>query len=204
MRLYLDPALKSVLFACAEELDDLGADWAIGGATAMQAHGYARATRDVDLFVGDDARLELLARLRARAIPVKAIFSPHHYRIAPAARKDPEASVDLLFPALGVESLGLMAARRTPVEGTKMPVVPLHHLVALKLTTDPGIDPSRYLKDQADLVALRDRGLVDALRVGQILEDVNDPEARTRLTELVAGHGRGPRVRRAKGPRSRT
>lgn len=193
MRLHLDPAVRRALRACAEELDALGADWAVAGATAMQAHGYTRATRDVDLFIGDDARAELLGRLRARAVPVKAIFSPHHYRIDPPGRKDPEASVDLLFPSLGIESLGLLAARPGMIDGTKMPIVPLHHIVALKLSTDPNVDPSRYLRDQADLVALRDRGLVDPLRVGQILEDVSDGEARARLIDLVAS-ARAPRA----------
>jgi hypothetical protein len=186
MRLHLDPAVRKALRACAEELDALGADWAVAGATAMQAHGYTRATRDVDLFIGDDARAELLARLRSRSVPVKAIFSPHHYRIDPAGRKDPEASVDLLFPSLGVESLGLLAAKRGLIDGATMPIVPLPHLVALKLTTDPTIDPSRYLRDRADLVALRDRGLVDATRVREILEDVSDRDARARLIELFA------------------
>jgi hypothetical protein len=73
MRLHLDPAVKKALRACADELDALDADWAVAGATAMQVHGYTRATRDVDLFIGDDVRPELLARLRARAIPVKPI-----------------------------------------------------------------------------------------------------------------------------------
>lgn len=187
MRLSLDPALKKALHVCAEELDTLEADWAIAGATAMQAHGYTRATRDIDVFIGDDVRGELLARLKARGVPVKAIFKPHHYRIDPVARKDPEASIDLLFPALGVESLGLLAATRTQVAGKPMPVMPIHYLVALKLTTDPKIDASRFVRDLADLVALRDRGLVDAGRVRQILEDVKDSDALGRLTHLAAG-----------------
>jgi hypothetical protein len=32
-----------LLQICAEELDDLDADWAVGGATAMAVHGYERA-----------------------------------------------------------------------------------------------------------------------------------------------------------------
>jgi hypothetical protein len=187
MRIHLDSALKKALHACAEELDALEADWAIAGATAMHAHGYTRATRDIDLFIGDDARADLLARLRARGVPVKPIFKPHHYRIDPLGRKDPEASIDLLFPALGVESLGLLAATRRRLGGRDMPVFPIHHLVALKLTTDPNIDASRYLRDVADLVALRDRGLVDAGRVRQILEDVKDEDALGRLSSLAAG-----------------
>lgn len=185
VRLRLEPAVKKALRACAAQLDDLGADWAIAGATAMHAHGYSRATRDVDLFIGDDVRPELLSRLRASGIPVTTVFSPMHYRIDPRGRIDPEASIDLLFPALGVESLGLMAARRAQVEGVEMPIVPLEHLIALKLTTDPELDPSRYVRDQADLIALRDRGLLDVGRVAQILEDVADPDARARLRQLV-------------------
>lgn len=187
LKLYHEPALKKALRVCAEELDKLDADWAIAGATAMQAHGYTRATRDIDIFIGDDVRTELMARLRARGVPVTAIFKPHHYRINPVARKDPEASIDLLFPSLGVESLGLLAATRMLVDGAEMPVLPIHHIVALKLTTDPSIDASRYIRDLADLVALRDRGLVDPARVQQILEDVRDVEARARLSDLAAG-----------------
>jgi hypothetical protein len=193
-RLQLDPAVHKALGVCAEELDALEADWAVAGATAMQVHGYARATRDVDLFIGDDVRVELLARLRARKLSPVAIFSPHHYRVAPVGRKDPEASIDLLFPALGVESLGLLAAKRHGVDGAELPIVPLRHLVALKLTTDPAIDPSRYLRDQADLVALRDRGLVDSLRVAEVLADVGDRDALARLEELVASKPRAPTV----------
>lgn len=201
----MDPAVKKALRVCAEELDALDADWAIAGATAMQVHGYARATRDVDLFIGDDARLELLARLRERKLRPTAIFSPHHYRVAPAGRRDPEASIDLLFPALGVESLGLLAAKRHTVEGAQLPVLPIQHIVALKLTTDPAIDPSRYLRDQADLVAMRDRGLVDPGRVAEVLEDIGDGEARDRLTELVATSKRRATAapKRSSGPARR-
>jgi hypothetical protein len=201
----MDPAVKKALRVCAEELDALDADWAVAGATAMQVHGYARATRDVDLFIGDDARVELLARLRDRKLPATAIFSPHHYRVAPAGRRDPEAAIDLLFPALGVESLGLLAAKRHTVEGAELPILPIQHIVALKLTTDPAIDPSRYLRDQADLVAMRDRGLVDPGRVAEVLEDIGDREARDRLTKLVASKPRATAApRRSSSPARRT
>jgi hypothetical protein len=184
--LRLDGAVRKALHVCAEELDSLDADWAIAGATAMQAHGYVRATRDVDLFIGDDARVEFLGRLRSRKLTPTPVFSPHHYRISPPRRRDPEASIDLLFPALGVESLGLIAAKRLRV-GEEMPVFPLARVVALKLTTDPTLDPSRFLRDQADLVALRDRGLVDPARVAEVLEDVGDRQALERLGDLMRG-----------------
>jgi len=187
MRLPIDPSLRRALKTCAVELDALDADWAVAGATAMQAGGYSRATRDIDLFIGDDARADLIARLRARGLPVQGIFPPHHYRVAGRSRRDPEASIDLLFPALGVESLGLLAATRMPIEGMSMPVVPIHHLVALKLATDPHIDPSRYTRDVADLLALHERGLVDPIRVRQVLEDAREVEGCARLSALMGG-----------------
>jgi hypothetical protein len=148
-----------------------------------------------------------LSRLRGRGLEVQPIFPPHHYRVASGSRRDPEASIDLLFPALGIESLGLLAAARMPIEGVNMPVVPMHHLVALKLTTDPDIDPSRYIKDLADVLALHERGLVDAERVRRVLEDVSDTAGCARLSALMsgtltspagAGGGGAPTTRRAK------
>lgn len=180
--------LRRALSVLAEALDDLDADWAIGGATALGVHGYERATRDVDVFVGDDVRDELLERLRARRQPVEEVFPPIHYALAPRSR-DPDVRIDLLFPALGVESLGLMAARRTPLAGREMPVMPLAHIVAAKLAVDPAEDRDRYLKDQQDLIALWARGLIDVAAVEQVLDDVADREAARRLRELVSGSG---------------
>jgi hypothetical protein len=55
-----DRALLRLLDVCAQQLDALEADWAIAGATALAVHGYERATKDIDLFMGDDAREALL------------------------------------------------------------------------------------------------------------------------------------------------
>jgi hypothetical protein len=180
--------LRRPLVVLAEELDRLDADWAIGGATALGIHGYERATRDVDVFAGDDVREDLLDRLRDRGQPLEEVFPPVHYAFAPRAR-DPDVRIDLLFPALGVESLGLMAARRARIAGRDMPVVPLAHLVAAKLTVDPEEDRDRHLKDQQDLRALWVRGLIDVRAVQRLLEDVGDREAMRRLHELAGSPG---------------
>lgn len=181
----IDRALVPVVAACAEELDDLDADWAVAGATAMAVHGYERATKDVDLFVGDDVREALLARLRRRRLVVEAVFPPSHYAIHPRRSVDPERRVDLLFPALGVESLGLMAARPASIMGRQMPVLPLAHLVAAKLLVDPVYERARADKDASDLGELRIRGLIDSGRVAAILEDLGDADALERLQRLM-------------------
>lgn len=173
-----------IVVACARELDRLGADWAIGGAVAMAAQGYVRATGDVDLFVGDDVRAELLAALRKRSIPVIETMEPVHYTIIPDRTK-PDSRVDLLFPALGIETLAMMAATRLPLFGKRLPVWPLPHIVAHKLATDPEVDADRAAKDASDLRELRARGLVDTLKIAELLDDVRDGAAKTRLFELM-------------------
>lgn len=178
-----------VLVACARELDALDADWAIGGAVAMGVHGYDRATADVDVFVGDDARADLQAALAARGIELVPTMAPMHYSIIPD-RKKPDERVDVLFPALGVESLAIMAATRERVAGVakgRLPVWPLAHLAAHKLVTDPAVDPSRAAKDGADLRELWARGLIETEKVRTLLEDVRDRGAIRRLATLVRG-----------------
>lgn len=167
-------------------LDDLEADWAVGGAVAMAAHGYTRETADVDVFIGDDVREELLARLAAdESLDVIELMAPFHYGVVQKGGST-AARLDLLFPALGIESLAVMAARRASVFGESIPIWPLPHIVAAKLVTDPQVDPARAAKDAQDLRELRDRGLIDVLRVHELLEDVRDRGARQRLAELTA------------------
>lgn len=178
--------LSRIVDLCAEELDSAGADWAIGGAHAMGVHGYARATRDVDLFVADDAREALLARLESEGYPVQNVFPPSHHAVSPPRSRDPDVRVDLLFPALGVESLALLAAKKHRLGNRRYPVIPLEHLVALKLQVDPEFERDRYAKDMQDLLALRERGLIDGERVRGVLADVGDPDAQRRLRALMS------------------
>lgn len=181
----IDKSLVALVRCCARCLDGLEAEWAIGGATAMAVHGYVRQTKAVDLFIADECRAELLAALKSDGHFVDAVMPPAHYVVAPPKAADPESRVDLLFPALGVETLGLMAARRVSVAGMNLPVMPLPHLVALKLQTDPLFDRDRYAKDHQDLRELRARGFIDSRKVEEVLDDVRDTAAVRRLYELL-------------------
>lgn len=186
----IDKSLVALVRRCARHLDKLEADWAVGGATAMGAHGYVRQTRDVDLFIADDCRADLLAALKGDGYLVDDVMPPVHYVVTPLKAADPESRVDLLFPALGIETLGLMAARRVSIAGMKLPVMPLAHLVALKLQTDPLFDRDRYDKDLQDLRELRARGYIDSRKVEELLEDVRDKAAVRRLHDLLTpDHG---------------
>jgi hypothetical protein len=185
----IDPELAPVLRACAVQLDRMDADWAVGGATAMAVHGFERATKDVDLFIADEARMVLLAALRKQGLAVQQVFPPSHYAVRERGQADPDMRVDLLFPALGVESLGMMAARPASLAGRQMPVFPMQHLVAAKLLVDPVFERARYDKDCQDLRELRARGLIDTERVLAVLEDLHDRPAMERLRALMKPAG---------------
>ncbi len=180
----MDADLTKLLRTVARELDELDADWAVGGAVAMGTHGFVRATQDIDLFIADEVREDLLERLSAQGIYAEEVFEPVHYTIVPR-RQAADVRLDLLFPASAPETLAMMQARRAKVAGVDVPVWPLEHLVAAKLLTDPLIDPDRARKDGRDLDDLHLRGLVDRQRVLGVLDDVGDRGARERLHELV-------------------
>ncbi len=171
------PKLRALFSTCVRELERLDADWAVGGAFAMAAHGYTRETRDIDLFIGDDVREQLLAALRARGIAVDEVLEHIHYAAMPD-RKDPEARVDLLFPSSEPDVSAMMSARPAQVLRRKVPVWPLHLIVANKLLSDRD-------KDAHDLAELRKRGLIDASRVLEVLQDMHEPAAIKRLQALV-------------------
>lgn len=191
----LTPALEVALKQCTAVLRRLDTEWAIGGAVAMAAHGYTRATRDVDLFVGDDAREELLEALRERSAPVLEVNEPYHYALL-ANPDDAEERVDLLFPSDQPEVGAIWRPVDAVIAGEKMPVMRCEHLVASKLLTEPASE--RYAKDHADLLALRDRNLVDGPRVLEVLKEcAGNAGGRRRLVELL----RGPESSRS---RSRT
>ncbi len=179
------PKLRALFARCVRELSRLDADWAVGGAFAMAAHGYTRETRDIDLFIGDDAREPLLAALRAHGVAVEEIVEDIHYAAIPD-RRDPEARVDLLFPSSEPDVSAVMAARPALVLRRKVPVWPLHLIVANKLL-------SERAKDAHDLVELRQRGLIDAGRVLEVLQEMKERGAIERLRRLVGARQRGAR-----------
>jgi hypothetical protein len=188
--------LLRIVDLCAEELDRADTEWALGGAHAMAVHGYERATKDVDLFVADDARVRLLERLEAEGYAVREVFPPSHCSVSPPRSRDPDVRVDLLFPALGVESLALLAARRHRVSGRSLPVFPLEHVIAAKLQVDPEFERTRYEKDLQDLRALRERGLIDEHRVHTVLDDLGDRGAKGRLVKLMKAERRSSTAKR--------
>ncbi|MCA9569093.1 MAG: nucleotidyl transferase AbiEii/AbiGii toxin family protein [Myxococcales bacterium] len=141
-----------------DDLDALGAQWAVVGGLAVSVRAEPRFTRDVDVVVGvaDDAGAEgVVAALHARGYrPYASIEQLATGRLATERLWAPEGSgvrVDLLFASSGLEAEVAAAADRLEVlPGLVVPVACAGHLVVLKLLSRDGDRP----RDHADLLAL--------------------------------------------------
>ena len=142
--------LPSITAALSADLSNAGIDHAISGATAMAAHGYVRATQDIDvLVVVPDIRLpEVFSIVRKRGFHgqdpdlVRALRD-HHV----AELRRGTLSVQILRPALPYHHVVLRRAVRLPVSGHAVPFVSREDLVVLKLLW-------HRTKDIADIQAL--------------------------------------------------
>lgn len=136
------------------------------------AHGFVRATDDLDLLVQGSRRdqwrqlLEGLGLSVFRETPAFMQFNP-----APGAR----LPVDLMFVADEVFERMQVDAEQASVEDVSLGIVSLLHLIALKCHAIQHGTPLRRVKDTEDLIQLITlNGL-----------NLNEPELRT----MVLKHG---------------
>jgi hypothetical protein len=159
-------------------LTRMDADWAVGGALAMAAHGYVRETQDIDVFISPDFREQLLQKLDDKKIHVITVAEDLHYAIP--SKGSVEERVDLMFPYADPDISAIAVPDYATVDGKKRPVWPLDLIVVSKLMGDRE-------KDAHDLVALRQRGMVDAKAVHTILGHMGEDHAIARLQILMRG-----------------
>lgn len=169
-------------------LRDAGIRFAIAGGFAVIEYGYERFTKDVDLLV--------YAADLARAIDALRAAGFHGGRTLIGAKlRDERADVDLdlVGTAFDGDERALARAWRA---GRLLPVIPLAHLVLMKIETGRS-------KDYADVVELLKAG-ASASTIARYLRR-NWPELLPRFQELVvqARAERTPRPRRgpSKGKR---
>jgi hypothetical protein len=127
---FVSPALRNAAVESARQLTTLGIRHALAGGLAVGAHGYVRATTDVDFLVGDEA------------------FEHHGKLVAFKAGVPIEVGgirIDYLSPA----SLGsqLEEVLDNPPTNEGLAVVPIEVLVYMKLT-------ARRRRDLLDVVEL--------------------------------------------------
>jgi hypothetical protein len=158
----------SVLRNITQKAGEAGLPLLLIGGYAVMAHGFVRATDDLDLLVQSSRRdqwrrlLEGLGLSVYRDLPAFMQFNP-----APGAR----LPVDLMFVADEVFERMRAAADQASVEDLSLGIVSLLHLIALKCHAIKHGRPLRRLKDTEDLIQL---ALINHL-------DLNEPELRATI-----------------------
>lgn len=158
----VDPAkLWAVASAVSAKLVAAGVPHALIGGLAVSAHGYERATADVDFLVSE----EDLGKLTGRPLTIGLTERVDGIRVDYIIPDPPDAEV--LADAIAE------AERR----GT-MPVIDGPSLVYLKLRAG-------RRRDEGDVVELVKRGKVDVAAVRAFLDGAPDPDYRDAFDALV-------------------
>jgi hypothetical protein len=164
-------------------LREAGIEFAVAGGFAVIEHGYERFTKDVDLLVyaGDLSRaMEALraAGFRGRRTPIGARMHDEGTSV----------DVDLLATAFEGDERALARSSRAR---RLLPVIPVEHLILMKLETG-------RIQDDADVVALLKAG-ASTRAVGRYLR-LTWPGLLPRFRRLAARARSERTVRRRRRP----
>jgi hypothetical protein len=141
----------SLIQTIAQKAAEAGLPFLVIGGYAVMAHGFVRATDDLDLLVQRSREDQWLQLMKGLGMMV--------YREAPAFTQfnpppDAKLPVDLMFVADQVFEQMLAEAEPASVGGVSFGVVSLLHLIALKCHAIRHGKPTRRVKDTEDLIQL--------------------------------------------------
>jgi hypothetical protein len=156
----------------SQKAEEAGISFLVVGGYAVHAHGYVRATDDLDLIVAREQRAQWSGLLVNFGMIVKndaATFLQFDFK------DDAGMEVDLMFVSAEVFRQLDRSAVETKIEGVRVKVVALLHLIALKCHSLQHSKSMRRLKDMDDLIQLI---LINRL-------DLNEPE----LHATILKHG---------------
>jgi len=147
-----------VLDMVAQFLDVGGFRYGVVGSLGLHAYGIDRATADVDLVVDEQAQRPLVARLESlgyETLQVSAGYSNHVHPLPAMGR------LDFIYLDAPTADLLFAAGTRLVLPGVRAVAVPRpEHLAALKVLAMKN-DPSRTLREMADIQALLELPGVD-------------------------------------------
>ena len=152
----------AVVDLVAAHIEAAGFRWAVAGGLAVQAHGFSRLTKDLDIVTESGAQAGLVAYMESlgyETVYVSAGFSNHAHDDARMGGVDfiyvEPATADRMFSACG---------RQSGVDGRTLPVPKAEHLIAMKVHAMKN-DPTRTLREMADIQFLMSLSGVDRARV---------------------------------------
>lgn len=137
-----------VLAEVARFLEEQGARFGLAGAVALNAHGLARATTDLDLVVEEKAQpalLRFLASLGYEQLHASTGYSNHVHPELAWGRLD-----FIYLDAQTADRLFSRATRLRPFSGTEVNVPSPEHLAAMKVQAMKNA-PARTFKDLGDI-----------------------------------------------------
>lgn len=154
------PQVLAAMTAAAEKLHSSGIRYALAGALAVGAHGYPRASKDVDFVVGDEAFI-------VHGGGVVTVHPDVPVRVG-------DVAVDPI--SIGQTELHLLEAVKQAKKSRGIPILPVEALVYMKLK-------SPRAKDEADVVELLKAG-IDPKSVERYLAD-HAPDLTDRLARAI-------------------
>jgi len=152
----------------AKRADEAGIPFLIIGGYAVLAHGYVRTTDDLDLIVCREQRAKWSNLLAGLGMTIKNNAATF-LQFDPADKTG--MKVDLMFVSEEVFAQLKTAAGQVEIEGTRVKVVALLHLIALKCHALQHSKSIRRLKDMDDLIQL--------ILINQL--NLNEPELRATI-----------------------
>jgi len=164
------PALLATLRKIANAFEREKIPYAVGGSLAMAAHGYHRATTDIDFFVDDAARPRAMAALRRLKFPTAPVFQGFHYIVEIPGYDIDELRADILFPADDPDWSAVQAPERVTLEKTSFDAFPLTLLILAKMQAVLDSRSNDTSKHFTDLREMYRRGLIperELLRVAR-------------------------------------
>jgi hypothetical protein len=171
-----DADVQRALLALAEALDRDGIPYAIGGAMALNAYGYERVTKDVDVILSADGLAAFkhahLGRGYVEKFPGSRGMRDTAHNVA----------IDVLiageYPGDGrPKPIAFPDPARVAIRDGGVALVPLDTLIELKLAS--GMTAPHRLRDLADVLEL-----VRIRRLPLDLADALDPYVRAKYREL--------------------
>ncbi|MEW6742869.1 MAG: nucleotidyltransferase [Planctomycetota bacterium] len=183
--------ISSLIVSISSDLTRRTIRHAVSGAAAMAAHGYVRATRDIDiLVVAPSTRWpEIFETIRRHGFQGEDLTLIRALRERYVASLTSDwLSVEVLIPVLPYHHDILQRAVIKPVSGTPVPFVALEDLIVLKLLWGRTKD----IADVEALLALSGQGL-DLTTIRSTLRAIlpDDDERHSRLERLVARFHQG-------------
>ena len=162
--------LKTAMLKVHEALISIGAPHALIGGMALSAHGYPRATNDIDFLVHSDFRAASDREMLSRG------FTLEHSTLE-VAQWSGSAPIDFLFATRKVSRDMLSRAEEHARADLFMgiPVVDATDIIGLKIQAYCN-NPKRLLQDLADIQKLIELNSIDWGRVHFYAEAFNEWE----------------------------